>query len=415
MIYALRAFNYRNFRLFFAGQSLSLIGTWIQQIAMAWLVYRLTNSPVLLGVTAFAGQAPILVLAPLGGFWADRFDRRKLLMATQIMAMVQALALAALAYTDLIQVWHIIVMAVLLGVIMGLDTPVRQTFVSLIVPSKEDLPAAIAFNGFMQNAGRMIGPTIAGALLVYFSEAACFLINGLSKIAVVAAVYATNAASAPRGTSGESLLRGLADGVRYVWNVVPIRLMLPMVALISFMATPYQTLLPIYAKEIFGGGAHTLGFLMGAAGLGSLFAPVYLASRREVRGLTRVLLGGMVLVGASLLVFAYSHFMWLSLLMIACTGLGIMLTAQAVSTVMQTIVEDNMRGRIMAFFTMAFLGVSPVGSLAAGWLADHVGAEHTLAAGGICCLLGAIVLWRGMPMLRANIRPIYIKLGIIQD
>ncbi len=415
MIHALRAFRHRNFRLFFAGQSLSLVGTWIQQIAMAWLVYRLTNSPFLLGLTAFAGQFPILLLAPLGGLWADRFDRRKLLMATQVLAMVHALVLALLVYTDLVQVWHLIAMAAILGVVMALDTPVRQTFVPLIVPSKQDLPAAIAFNGFMQNAGRMIGPTIAGALLVYFSEAACFLINGISKIAVVAAVYATNAQSAPRPPSGASVLRSLVDSARYAWDLVPIRLMLPMVALVSFMATPYQTLLPIYAKEIFSGGAHTLGFLMGAAGLGSLIAPVYLASRREVRGLTRVLLGGVLLVGVSLMVFAYSHLLWLSLLMIALTGLGIMLTAQTVSTVMQTIIEDDMRGRIMAFFTMAFLGVAPVGSLLAGWMADHVGAEHTLAAGGICCLLGAAAYWRRMPMLRTHIRPIYVRLGIIQD
>lgn len=415
MIHALRAFRYRNFRLFFAGQSLSLIGTWIQQIAMAWLVYRLTASPFLLGLTAFAGQFPILLLAPLGGLWADRFDRRRLLMATQIMAMVHALLLALLSYTGLVQVWHLIAMAAILGMIMALDTPVRQTFVPLIVPSKEDLPAAIAFNGFMQNAGRMIGPTIAGALLVYFSEDACFLINGLSKIAVVAAVYLTHAKSPPRARSDASVLRSLTEGARYAWDVVPIRLMLPMVALVSFMATPYQTLLPIYAKEIFSGGAHTLGFLMGAAGLGSLIAPVYLASRREVRGLSRVLLGGVLLVGVAVTVFAYSHLMWLSLLMIALTGLGIMLTAQTVSTVMQTIIEDDMRGRVMALFTMAFLGVAPVGSLLAGWLATHIGAEHTLAAGGVCCLLGAAAYWRGMPLLRANIRPIYIRLGIIQE
>lgn len=414
MIHALRAFRHRNFRLFFYGQSLSLIGSWIQQIALSWLVYRMTGSPFLLGLTAFAGQFPILILAPLGGIWADRFDVRKLLMATQVLAMLQALALALLTYTGLIQVWHIIAMATALGVIMALDTPLRQTFVPKMVPAREDLPAAIAFNGFMQNAGRMIGPTIAGILLVYFSEASCFLINGVSKIAVILAILYTSIAPSSRPSSHPSLLRGLTEGVRYAWGVVPIRLLLPVLALVSFMATPYQTLLPIFAKETFGGGAETLGFLMGAAGFGSLLSPIYLASRRDVRGLLRILLGGMMLTGITLMMFAYSHLLWLSMVMIALTGLGIILAAQAVGTIFQTIVDDGMRGRIMSLFTAAFLGVAPLGSLAAGSLAHAVGAEHTLAIGGACCVAGAIALWRQLPRLRATIRPIYIRLGIIQ-
>lgn len=415
MIHALRAFHYRNFRLFFYGQSLSLIGTWIQQIAMSWLVYRLTDSPFLLGLTAFAGLFPILLLAPLGGIWADRFDRRRLLMATQVLAMVQGLALALLTYTGLIQVWHIIFMAALLGVIMALDTPVRQTFVPQMVPSKEDMPAAIAFNGFMQNAGRMIGPTIAGILLVYFSEAFCFLVNGISKIAVIIALVRMDIVPNAPESGRPSLLRGLADGMRYAWDVVPIRLLLPMLALLSFMATPYQTLLPVFARETFGGGAGMLGFLMGAAGFGSLVAPVYLASRREVRGLTHLLLSGMLLTGIPLMIFAYSHLLWLSITMIALTGLGIILFVQVVGTILQTIVEDTKRGRIMSLFTVAFLGVSPLGSLAAGAAADAIGAEHTLFIGGACCVAGAGVLWRQMPRLRATIRPFYIRLGIIQE
>ena len=414
-MHALRAFRHRNFRLFFYGQSLSLIGSWIQQIAMAWLVYRMTGSPFLLGLAAFAGQFPILILAPLGGIWADRFDLRKLLLATQVLAMLQALVLALLTYTGLIQVWHIMIMATALGVIMALDTPLRQTFVPQIVPAKEDMPAAIAFNGFMQNAGRMIGPTIAGMLLIYFSEAYCFLINGVSKIAVIIAILLTNVAPHARPSSHPSLLRGLTEGVRYAWDLVPIRLLLPILALISFMATPYQTLLPIFAKETFSGGADTLGFLMGAAGFGSLLSPIYLASRRDVRGLTRVLLSGMLLTGVSLMIFAHSHLLWLSMLLIAFTGLGIIMAAQAIGTIFQTIVDDGMRGRIMSLFTAAFLGIAPLGSLAAGSLAQAVGAEHALFMGGACCVAGAIVLWRQMPRLRASIRPIYIRLGIIQE
>ena len=415
MIHALRAFRHRNFRLFFYGQSLSLVGTWIQQIAMSWLVYRMTGSAFLLGLAAFAGQVPILLLAPLGGIWADRFDRSKLLMATQALAMVQALGLGLLTYTGLIQVWHIIAMATALGIIMALDTPLRQTFVAQMVPSKEDLPAAIAFNGFMQNTGRMIGPTIAGMLLVYFSEAFCFLVNGVSKIAVIIAILQMNVAPNVRTSSKSSLVRGLAEGIRYAWDLVPIRLLLPMMALISFMATPYQTLLPIFAKETFGGGAHTLGFLMGAAGFGCVLAPIYLASRREVRGLTRRVLGGILLTGITLMIFAYSQLLWVSLAMIAGTGLGIILAAQAINTIFQTIVDDEMRGRIMSLFTVAFLGVSPLGSLAAGALANAIGAEHTLLIGGAGCVLGGVVLWRQLPRLRAGIRPIYVRLGIIQE
>jgi MFS family permease len=414
-MHALRAFRHRNFRLFFYGQSVSLIGTWIQQIAMSWLVYRMTGSPFLLGLTAFTGQIPILLLAPLGGLWADRFDLRKLLLITQALAMLQALILALLAYAGLLEVWHLIVMAAVLGVIMALDVPLRQTFVPHIVPSKEDMPAAIAFNGFMMNAGRMLGPTIAGLLLVYVSEASCFLINGVSKIAVVVAVMMTNATPIARSKVRRSLSRELVDGARYAWDLVPVRLLLPVLALVSFMATPYQTLLPIFAKQTFGGNAGTLGILMGAAGFGSLLAPVYLASRREVRGLMRVLLIGMLLTGFSLMSFAYSNLLWLSMLLIALTGLGVILAAQAVGTIFQTIVDDNMRGRIMSFFTVAFLGVSPLGSLAAGTLANAIGAEHTLCIGGACCVIGAIALWRQLPRLRANIRPIYVRLGIIQE
>lgn len=261
----------------------------------------------------------------------------------------------------------------------------------------------------------MIGPTIAGMLLVYFSEASCFLINGVSKIAVIIAIVLTNVAPLARPSSHPSLLRGLTEGVRYAWDLVPIRLLLPVMALVSFMATPYQTLLPIFAKETFSGGADTLGFLMGAAGFGSLLSPIYLASRRDVRGLTRVLLSGMLLTGVSLMIFAHSHLLWLSMLLIAFTGLGIIMVAQAIGTIFQTIVDDGMRGRIMSFFTASYLGIAPLGSLAAGSLAQAVGAEHTLFIGGACCVAGAIALWRQLPRLRVHIRPIYIRLGIIQE
>ena len=415
MIHALRAFRYRNFRLYFCGQSLSLLGTWIQQVAMSWLVYRLTGSAFLLGVTAFASQIPILLFAPLGGLWADRFDRRKLLMATQGLALVQALALALLTYADLIQVWHIIVMAVLLGIVMATDTPVRQSFVTELVPGKHDLPGAIAMNGFVQNAGRMIGPSIAGLLIAVSSEAFCFLANGLSKIAVIVIVAlmqidvrATKAASAP-------ILRGLKDGVVYAASLLPVRLLLPVVALVSFMATPYQALMPIFAAEVFQGDARMLGFLIGAAGLGGSSGLIYLASRRDVRGLARHIVFGALLAGISLMIFAESTLLWLSLAAIMLTGFGIILVGMGTSMIFQTIVVDEKRGRVMSFFTMAFLGVSPLGSLAAGALAHKVGAAHTLFIGGAFCVVGAALLWRQIPRLRANMREIYVRIGVIES
>ena len=412
MIHALRAFRYRNFRLYFCGQSLSLLGTWIQQVAMSWLVYRMTGSAFLLGVTAFASQAPILIFAPLGGLWADRFDRRKLLIATQLLALLQAMVLALLTYSGLIQVWHLLVMAVLLGIVMATDTPVRQSFVTELVPAKQDLPGAIAMNGFVQNAGRMIGPSIAGLLIAVSSEAFCFFANGVSKIAVVVIVAmmqidvrATKAASAP-------ILRGLKEGVVYAASLVPARLLLPIVALVSFMATPYQALMPIFAAEVFQGDARMLGFLIGAAGFGGSSGLIYLAARKDVRGLAHHIVIGAALAGVSLMVFGASKLLWLSLVAIMLTGFGIILVGMGVSMILQTIVADEKRGRVMSFFTVAFLGVSPLGSLAAGALAHAIGAGPTLFIGGAFCVAGAIVLWRQLPRLRARIREIYLEIGL---
>lgn len=415
MKHTLRAFRHRNYRLFFCGQSLSVIGTWIQLIAMSWLVYRLTGSAWLLGVTGFAGQIAILLFAPFGGIWADRFERRKLLIVTQALAMAQGLLLAGLGYAGAIEVWHIIAMAMLLGVVMAFDTPIRQSFTSEMVPDKQDLPSALAFNGFMQNSGRMIGPTIAGLLLAVTSEAFCFLVNGISKIAVVTSILLMAIPTRPKSAAAARVWHGLREGVVYAWNIVPIRVLLPMLALVSITATPYQTLMPIFAAEVYAGGAETLGFLVGAAGLGGVVGMLYLASRRDVRGLTRWPVYASGIAGTALILFSYSRLLWFSLAMIAVAGFGIIVTAMSVSTVFQTIVEDQKRGRVMSFFTMAFLGMQPVGSLIAGALASWIGATHTLAAGGVCCIAGALVLWRKLPLLRAHIRPIYIRLGIIDE
>src|SRR5688572_29064705 len=284
MIHSLRAFRHRNFRLFFFGQSLGITGYWVQQIAMAWLVYRLTGSAWLLGVTAFAGQAAVLVLAPFGGIWADRVDRRKLIVIAQATAAVPAFTLAVLAWLDVVQVWHVIVLALLLGVVIAIDAPIRQSFLPDMVPERQDLPSAIAFNSGMYNAARMIGPTVAGVLLVATSEAFCFLVNGITKVIALVPLVLMVLPAYSRAAAPPPVWRALREGVGYAWGLVPARLLLPVVALVSFMATPYQALMPIFAAEVFGGGADMLGFLMGAAGLGGLVGIGLLAARRELRG-----------------------------------------------------------------------------------------------------------------------------------
>jgi MFS family permease len=411
MKHSLRAFRYPNYRLFFSGQLLSVIGTWVQQLAMSWLVYRLTGSAWLLGVTAFAGQIAMLLLAPFGGLWADRVDRRKLLLATQVLAMLQALGLAALAYSGLVQVWHVVVMASLLGVVMAFDMPIRQSFTLEMVPAKEDLPSAIAFNGFMQNTGRMLGPALAGLLLHSSSEAFCFLLNGVSKIAVVAAIVAMTVRSVPRPARA-GVWAGLTEGCTYAWRLVPARWLLPVLAVVSFTVTPYQALMPIFAGRIFAGGADTLGFLMGAAGIGGVLGLLCLAARRGLPGLTRWTLAGATTAGASLIGFAYSPYLPLSLALMTGVGFGMIVTAMSVSTILQTISEDTKRGRVMGFYTMAFMGMQPVGSLCAGALASWLGARHALAIGGACTLLCAYVLWHHLSALRVELKPIYRALGI---
>jgi MFS family permease len=415
MIHSLRAFHHRNFRLFFYGQSVSLIGTWTQQIAMLWLVYRLTHSAFLLGVTGFASQIAILVFAPFGGIWSDRLDRRRMLLVTQSLFLLQGLILALLTYTHLIQVWHVIAMALLLGLVMAFDTPIRQAFLPQMVPSKADLPSAIAFNAFMQNAGRLIGPTIAGFLIAWAGEGFCFLLNGISKFALIAAVLQMAVARhQPRATK-TSVVKDFAEGVAYCWNVVPIRMLLPLLALVSFMASPYATLMPIFAKEVFHGGAKTMGFLIGAAGFGALVGMIWLAARKSVRGLSRMIICTTALAGISLMVFSYSRLLWLALPAMALAGFGIVVTAMSVSMILQTIVDDDKRGRVMSFFTISFLGMTPLGSLAAGALASAIGAPHTLAIGGACCVAGAWVLRHKLPQFRIHLRPIYVRLGIIAD
>jgi MFS family permease len=415
VFHSLRAFRHRNFRLFFYGQSLGVIGYWVQQIAMSWLVYRLTGSALLLGATAFAGQIAVLVLAPFGGLWADRVDRRKLLIVTQAAAAVPAFALAMLAWLDVVAVWHVIVLALVLGVVIAIDAPIRQSFLPEMVPATNDLPSAIAFNSGMYNVGRMIGPAIAGVLIIATSEALCFLVNGITKIVALLPFLMMVTNPRERLTEHIPIGRAFREGVAYAWNLVPVRVLLPVVALVSFMATPYQALMPIFAAEVFAGGPDMLGFLMGAAGLGGLVGIGLLAARRELRGMVRWVAAACFCAGAALTAFSYSTELALSVAMLMIAGTGIVVAVNGISTVTMTIVEDRMRGRVMSFYTMAFLGMYPVGGLVAGALASWVGAMHTLAIGGVCCMLCAVWLWTRLPGLRVHLRPIYVKLGVIAE
>jgi len=410
--HTLRALRYRNYRLFFYGQTLSIIGNWIQQIAMAWLVYRMTGSAWLLGVTGFASQIAFLVCAPFGGLWADRFNKYRLLLSTQILSGIPPLIVAILTYSGHVAVWHIVTMGLLVGIVNAIDTPIRIAFTNEMVTAKEDLASAIAMNALMQSVGRMIGPTIAGFLLMFSSEAFCFLLNTASKVMIVIMILMMTLTPRPGHKPTTTAWQQLREGAYYAWHLLPVRWLLPMVATISFMVTPYQTLMPIFAAEVFKGDAQLLGFLMGAAGCGGIIGMLALASRRSVRGLSQWITVASFSASIGTIVFALSTWLPLSLLALTAVGFGIVVNGMAVSTVMQTIIEDRIRGRVMSFFSVAFLGVYPLGSLAGGALATLIGAPATLAIGGACCTLGAIILWRHMPRLREHLRLTYDKLGV---
>jgi MFS family permease len=412
---AIRALRHRNFKLFFGGQIISLVGTWMQRIAMGWLVYRLTNSPFMLGGVGFAGQIPTFLLAPLGGVFADRWDRRRVLVVTQMLAMVQALVLSVLVLTGTVVIWHIFVLSMFLGVINAWDMPVRQSFMIEMVEKKEDLSNAIALNSSMVNSARLLGPSLAGILIAAVGEGTCFLLNGISYLAVIAALLAMNVTAKASPRQGMRVWGGLTEGFHYAFGFAPIWSVLLLLALVSLMGMPYTVLMPIFAKEILHGGPHTLGFLMGASGVGALVGAVYLASKKSVLGLGKIIPIAASLFGLGLIAFSLSRLLWLSLMMMMVTGFGMIVAMAASNTVLQTIVEDDKRGRIMSFYTMAFMGMAPFGSLLAGFLASRIGAPDTLLLGGIACLLGAAVFAMRLRVLRRLVRPIYVQAGIIPE
>ncbi len=410
-----RALNSRNYRLFFGGQIVSLIGTWMTQIAMIWLVYRLTNSAFLLGVVGFAGQIPVFLLTLFSGVLVDRWNRHRLVVITQILSMIQSFTLAILTLTGIIAVWHIVVLSILQGLVDAFDMPGRQSFVVEMVENREDLANAIALNSSMINSARLIGPSIAGILIATVGEGMCFLIDGISYIGVIAALLGMKITPRKIETENFNVLQRLKEGFSYAFGFPPIRSVLLLLGLMSFMGRPYLVLMPVFAKDVLHGGSYTLGFLMGATGVGALVGSVYLASRKTVRGLGKVIAITAGIFGIGLITFSLSHVFWLSVLLILLTGFGMMVQMASSNTVLQTIVDDDKRGRVMSFYTMAIMGMSPFGSLLAGGLASKIGAPNTLIVGGAFCILGALFFATKLPKLGEISRPIYVRMGIIPE
>jgi MFS family permease len=410
-----RALRHKNYRLFSSGQCISLVGTWMQYIAVSWLVYRLTHSAFLLGLVAFVGQLPTFVISPLAGVLGDRHDRRRMLIITQALAMLQASILTFLVMTHQIQVWHLIALSTFLGVINAFDMTIRQAFTVEMIDDRDDLGNAIALNSTMMNGARLVGPALAGLLIVSMGEGICFLLNAVSYLAVIASLLAMRIPQTKIAASSRNAFLELKEGFRYAANFPPIKWILLILSLISLLGVSYQILLPVFARDIFKGGANTMGFFMTMAGVGALGGALFLAARKSVRGLARVIAWTAGLFGLTLVLFAFSKSYWLSMGILLVSGFGMMVHMASCNTILQTIVEEDKRGRIMSFYTMAFIGMMPFGSLLAGFLASRIGAPNTLAVEGLGCIVGAFYFASKLPAIRAEIRPVYVEKGIILE
>ena len=411
----LRAFHHRNYRLFFCGQALSLVGTWTQRVAVGWLVYRLTESAFLLGLVGFVGDLPIFLAAPFAGVLADRWNRHRSLVVMQTLGMAQASILAVLVLTGNVEVWHIIWLSIFLGCVNAFDVPTRQSFLLELIEKREDLGNAIALNSSMVHAARLVGPSLAGIFIAAMGEGICFLLNAISFVPVIAALLAMKIQPKEKAAGNARVLQSFKDGFTYVSHSAPIRSILLLLGLISLVGMPYQVLMPVFAKDILLAGPRAFGFLVGCSGLGALAGAVYLASRKSVLGLERLIAMAASLFGIGLIAFSFSRMLWLSLFLMLFTGFGMMVQMASSNTVLQTIVDDEMRGRLMGFYTMAYRGMVPVGSLLAGGLAAPIGAPGTLFVSGVCCILGSVLFASKLPFLREAIRPIYVKMGFLSD
>jgi len=417
-----RALAHRNYRLFFVGQGISLVGTWMTRLATWWLVYGLFRddqklAAFWLGVVGFSGQVPAFFLAPFAGVLVDRWNRHRVLVVTQVLSLIQSALLAVVAFrgeSGLLVVWEIVGLSLTQGAINAFDMPARQAFLVEMIQGKEDLPNAIALNSSLVNGARLVGPAVAGAVIAVWGEAWCFVADAVSYVAVVAALLAMRVTPRERVAHGSLWVR-LREGFVYSFGFAPIRALLLLLALASLMGMPYSVLLPLFAGDVLGGDAHTLGWLTSATGVGALAGALFLASRRTVLGLGRVIVLAASLFGLGLIGFGVSRSLWLSLPLLGVVGFGMMVQMAASNTILQTITDEDKRGRVMSFYGMAFLGVTPFGSLLAGVLAGRLGAPWTVTLGGAACLAGALLFALYLPYLRTLVRPIYARLGILPE
>jgi MFS family permease len=398
----LRALRHRNFQLFFAGQLISLIGTWMQNVAQAWLVYRLTGSSALLGMVGFAGQIPVFLISPLGGLIADRYSRQRTVIATQTSALILAFVLAGLTLTGRVQVAHIFVLAALLGVVNAFDIPARQSFLVEMV-GREDLINAIALNSSMFNGARIVGPAVAGILVAAIGEGWCFFANGVSYIAVIIGLIMIKVPPAATPKKG-SAISHIAEGFRFAARTTPIRALLLLLGLVSLTGMPYAVLMPVFADHIFHSGARGLGILMGFSGAGALVGALALATRQGVVGLGRWVAVSTGVFGASLILFSFSRSFWIAAALLVPVGMAMMTQMGASNTLIQTMTPDPLRGRVMSVYSMMFMGMAPAGALLAGVMADRFGAPFTVAAGGAVAIAGSIIFALRLPALRSEAR-----------
>jgi MFS family permease len=409
----LRSLRHRNYRLFFGGQAISLIGTWMQSVAQGWLVYQLTGDPNMLGVVGFSSQILSLVLFPFAGVMADRWNRHRLVVVTQSVAAIQAFALAALTYAGVIHVWHVIALSALMGVVMAFDIPIRQSFVVEMLDRKEDLPNAIALNSLLFNSARIVGPSVAGFLIALWGTGTCFLLNGVSYLFVIAALLSMKLIPRKIKPDKRPIWESFHEGFRYVFTNPALRGPVLMLALVGLMGMPYAVLMPVFAKDVLHGNSATLGFLVSATGAGALMGAAFLASRKSVLGLEKLMAVGPMLFGAGLIAFASSTVLGASLPLLVLVGFSMMVLMASTNTFLQTIVDDDKRGRVMSFYSMAFMGMGPFGSLLVGWLAKHFSAGVSLYVGAAACILGAMIFAARLPILTRSAHPAYIRLGIL--
>jgi MFS family permease len=399
----LRALHHRNYRLFFAGQLISLVGTWMQMVAQSWLVYRLTGSSLMLGSVGFASQIPVFLLAFVGGAVADRYSRHRVIIGTQVASMFLAFILSMLTLTGVIQVWHIFMLSALLGTVNAFDMPARQAFIVELVDKKEDLMNAIALNSSVFNGARVVGPAVAGVLVASIGEGWCFFVNGISFIAVIVGLLFMRLKVRRDAGSHSSAINDVLEGFQYVRHSRPIRALLLLLALISVLGMPYSVLMPIFADKILHGGARGLGILMGATGLGALAGSMFIAARPNARGLGRIVGYAAAGFGASLVLFSFSRNFWLSALFLFPSGFSLMVLMASTNTLIQTMVPDRLRGRVMAMHVMMFMGMLPFGSIIAGSVAEKLGAPLALSVGGVTCLVGAVLFSTRLPSLQITV------------